>query len=89
MPDGGSRQGEGVASGTLRTFCRGNRVKILSWESSSLTGHFRVLRTLTCKTRLSAKMSFMCMSTKSHFYINGFILSLALKQRLEADVHQA
>ena len=89
----GSRQGEGVASGTPRVLCRGNRVILpiptLPWETSSLTGHCRVVRTLTCKTRLSAKMIFICMRTKSHFHINGFILSLALKQRLEADVHQA
>ena len=31
----------------------------------------------TCETRLSAKMSFICMRTKSHFHINGFAFSLA------------
>ena len=36
-------------------------------------GHFRLPKTLSFKTRLSAKQ---------FFYINGFVLSLALKQRL-------
>ena len=52
-------------------------------------GHFRVSRTLTLKTRLSAKtfhvkMSFFCMKMKNRFYINRFAPSLALKQRLSA-----
>ena len=30
------------------------------------------------------KMSFICIRIKKHFHINGFALSLALKQRLGA-----
>ena len=50
---------------------------------------YRVLRTLTLKTRLSAKtfhvkMSFFCMKMRNRFHINGFALSFALKQRLVA-----
>ena len=41
-------------------------------------GHFRVTKTLTFKT--SAKPFFLCMKAKkTHFHINGFTLSLALK----------
>ena len=29
------------------------------------------------------KMSYICMRLKNHLYINGFALSLALKQRME------
>ena len=29
-------------------------------------------------------MCFICMRVKNHFHVNGFALSLALKQRLEA-----
>ena len=36
-----------------------------------------------CKTFVG-KMSFLWMKIKNHFQINGFALSLALKQRLEA-----
>ena len=36
-----------------------------------------------CKTFVR-KMSFMCIKIKNHFQINGFALSLTLKQRLEA-----
>ena len=36
-----------------------------------------------CKTFV-VKMSSICMGIKYHFEINGFTLSLALKQRLEA-----
>ena len=31
-----------------------------------------------------AKMSLICMRKKNHFHVNGFVLSLALNQRLEA-----
>ena len=50
-------------------------------------GLFRVLKTLIFRTRLSenlVKMSYICMRIKEHFHINGFALSLALKQRLGA-----
>ena len=52
-------------------------------------GHFQVPKIFTFKTRLSAKtfllkMTFIFMTMKSHFYINGFALSLALKERLRA-----
>ena len=63
----GSRQGEGVASDTAKGFSGGNRV-ILS---------IPILPCETCETRLSGKMSFICMRTKSHFHINGFAFSLA------------
>ena len=52
-------------------------------------GHFQVPKILTfqnkvkCKTFLM-KMSFIHMRIKIHFDINGFVLSLALKQRLWA-----
>ena len=51
-------------------------------------GHFRVPKThfrneANCKTFLE-KMSFICMKITNTFYINGFALSLALKQRLGA-----
>ena len=51
-------------------------------------GHFRVPKThsrneANCKTFLE-KMSFICMKITNTFYINGFALGLALKQRLEA-----
>ena len=36
-----------------------------------------------CKTFV-VKMSFTCMEIKNHFQTNGFALSLASKQRLEA-----
>ena len=36
-----------------------------------------------CKTFL-VKMRFICMRTKNHFHVNGFKLSLTLKQRLGA-----
>ena len=36
-----------------------------------------------CKT-FPVKMSFMCRRIKHHFHMNGFALSLALKQRLGA-----
>ena len=36
-----------------------------------------------CKTFV-VKMSSICMGIKNHFEVNGFTLSLALKQRLEA-----
>ena len=29
-------------------------------------------------------MSLICMRIKNHFHVNGFVLSLALNQRLEA-----
>ena len=29
-------------------------------------------------------MSFICLTISNHFHVNGFALSLALKQRLEA-----
>ena len=35
---------------------------------------------------LSGEMSFICMKTKNHILINGFALSLALKQRLESGL---
>ena len=38
-----------------------------------------------CKTFV-LKMSFICMGMKNHFHINGFALSLALKQRLGAKM---
>ena len=49
------------------------------------TGRFGVPKTLTFKTRLSAKAflyktSFNRMRIKKHFHINGVALSLALKQ---------
>ena len=47
-------------------------------------GHFQVPKThlqneVKFKTFL-VKMSFICMRIKQHFHINGFALSLALKQ---------
>ena len=49
-------------------------------------GHFRASKTLTFKTRLSANLccenEFYLTEHKNHFQINGFALSLALKQRL-------
>ena len=52
-------------------------------------GLFRVRKTVIFRTRLRAKpflvkMSYICMRIKEHFHINGFALSLALKQRLGA-----
>ena len=46
-------------------------------------GHFRVPKTLkaNCKAFL-VKMSFIPMRLKNHFHVNGYALSLALKQRL-------
>ena len=35
-----------------------------------------------CKTFL-VTMSFICMKIKSHFYIDDFVVSLALKHRLK------
>ena len=35
-------------------------------------------------TTFVVNMRFICMRIKNHFHINGFALSLALKQRLEA-----
>ena len=63
----GSSQGEGVASDTPRVLCGGNRVIL----------PIPILPCETCETRLIAKMSFICMRTKSHFHINGFAFSLA------------
>ena len=63
----GSRQAEGVASDTAKGFSGGNRVIL----------PIPILPCETCETRLSAKMSFICMRTKSHFHINGFAFSLA------------
>ena len=53
-------------------------------------GHFRVSKTLTLKTRPSArpflwKMSLICMKIKTHFRKNGFALGLVLKQRPAAS----
>ena len=48
---------------------------------SSKDSHFR--NEAKFKTFL-VKMKFICMRIKKHFHINGFTLSLALKQRLEA-----
>ena len=48
---------------------------------SSKNSHFR--NETKCKTFL-VKMKFTCMRIKNHFHINGFTLTLALKQRLEA-----
>ena len=48
---------------------------------SSKNSHFRNEAKL--KTFL-VKMKFICMRIKNHSHINGFALSLALKQRLEA-----
>ena len=48
-------------------------------------GHFPVSKNLTFKTSLSAKpLLSYCIIIKHHFHINGFALSLALKQRLQA-----
>ena len=52
-----------------------------------LISHFRVPKALTFKTRLSAntifvQMRFFLHENKNRFHINGFALSLALKQRL-------
>ena len=33
---------------------------------------------------LSCEKEFICMRIKNHFHINGFTLSLALEQKLEA-----
>ena len=55
---------------------------------NSLISHFRVPKALTSKTRLSANTIFVQMrffflhENKNRFHINGFALSLALKQRL-------
>ena len=52
-------------------------------------GCFRVSKSfhfqneVMCTTFL-LKMCFICMRVKNHFHVNGFALSLALKQRLEA-----
>ena len=48
---------------------------------SSKNSHFP--NKAKCKTFL-VKMSFICMRVKTHFHINGFALSLALKLRLGA-----
>ena len=49
--------------------------------SSFKNSHFQ--NQANCKTFL-VKMNFICMKIKSHCRINGFALSLALKQRLGA-----
>ena len=49
--------------------------------TSSKNSHFQ--NEAKCKTLLM-KMRFICMRLKNRFHINGFALSLALKQRLEA-----
>jgi len=53
-------------------------------ESYVLIGYFRVPKNLkaNCKT-FPVKMSFIRMRLKNHFNVNGYALSLALKQRLE------
>ena len=48
--------------------------------SSSKNSQFR--NETKCQTFV-VKMSFICMKTKNDFRVNGFALSLALKQRLE------
>ena len=51
-------------------------------------GPFPSPKTLTFRTRLIAKwvkMSFICVRIQNHFHINGFALSRAFKQRLEAE----
>ena len=57
--------------------------RIKSSFRSRATGHFGLPNTFTFKMRLSVKMSFISMRIKNHFHINDFVLSLALKQRLE------
>ena len=48
-------------------------------------GHFRVPKTFTSRTRLRAKpflkRGYVCMRIKKNYNINGFALSIALKQR--------
>ena len=45
---------------------------------SSKTSHFQ--NEAKCETFV-VKMSFICIIIKNHFHINGFALSLALKER--------
>ena len=64
------------------------RLKMFNLIYSVQIGHFRVPKTLTLKTRPSAKpfkMSFICMIIKSIFHEKGFALGLVLKQRLAAS----
>ena len=57
---------------------------IVNIHKYRLTGHFRVPKILNFKTRLnlSYENEFYLQEIKSHFYMNGFALSLALTQRL-------
>ena len=48
---------------------------------SSKNPHFQ--NEAKCKTFV-VNMRFICMRIKNHFHINGFALTLALKQRVEA-----
>ena len=50
---------------------------------NSKNSHFQ--NVAKCKTFV-LKMSFICMGMKNHFHINGFAVSLALKQRLGAKM---
>ena len=71
----------------LRASKRGKRAKEKTKEgrlqaiSEFKNSHFE--NEAKCKTFL-VRMSFICMKIKNHFYINGFALNLALKQRLGA-----
>ena len=55
----------------------------LKVEKNCPIGHFRVLKTLTFKTRLSEN-EFICVRIKYHFHIIDFAFFLAFKQRLWA-----
>ena len=49
--------------------------------SSFKNSHFQ--NEAKCKNFV-VKMSLICRRIKNHFHVNGFVLSLALNQRLEA-----
>ena len=66
-----------VLKGTSKTAMIFFSVAVQTQPIENLIGHFRVRKTLTFKTRLSAK-PFMW---KNYFHINSFGLSLSLKQR--------
>ena len=62
---------------------------IFALNNENLKGYFRVSKTLTFRTRLVAKPflsscenEFHLRGNKNHFHINGFALSLALKQKI-------
>ena len=58
-------------------------VQVQIRKTTTLQAIFRVLKSLTFKTRLSNDF-YVQENKKSHFQVNGFAVSLALKQRLRA-----